>query len=170
MVTINILSVILCYGFPRRHHWGKLDKGYTGSLCIFPSDYSTTLSAEQKGTHRCQRWAHWRPPQHHPVLPVVLRKWCCLPGYCQPWGRRTVAVARILRVLGMNSHASHILVWSGMSAHLRMMSPSSTIIYIQISEPSHRFPVTALLLEAWRSGPQGAPRSHRASLLTLWPF
>lgn len=61
-----------------------------------------------------------------------------------------MAGVRMLRVLDMNTHASHILLLSGLSKDIHMMNPSSTIIYtpIQISEPSQGFLVSVLVLEA----------------------
>ena len=33
-INVKILIFILYHSFTIRYHWGKLDKGYLGSLCI----------------------------------------------------------------------------------------------------------------------------------------
>lgn len=38
-ISVNILVVILYYCFARCHHYGKLGKGYIGSLCIISYDH-----------------------------------------------------------------------------------------------------------------------------------
>lgn len=65
----------------------------------------------------------------------------------------------------MNSHVSHILLLSRLSADIHVVNPISTIILanVQISEPSKGFLVSALLFKAGRAGPQGVLRGRRAS-------
>lgn len=61
----------------------------------------------------------------------------------------------------MNSHVSHILLLSWLSADIHVVNP--ILANVQISEPSKGFLVSALLFKAGRAGPQGVLRGRTAS-------